>query len=194
MTPDRGSKPKTNLSVTGELNMAVAAALIDQLQAEEAKNSPSLLRMACPSGDPHSGFMLYDYIRQCVSDLTIHVGGPTGVAGVIVLMATRPRDRFMAPHTVLHLEPLRAQLGNGNTISTFCPRPDAEELRKIELSHGGGTDLGVLFRQAAQVVDVIVEGSKLPREKTESAMTEGKWFVADECVQYGLVGGLLTPS
>ena len=160
--------------LSGEINRKSGQQIIEQLLllAAEEPGKPINLYINSPGGDADVGFAMFDVIRYVQAPVRVIVTGLAASAGVIVLLAAPRERRLSMPNArfLIH-QPSTGVHGDVSDIQI-----EASEILKCR----------------AKINKLIAEETNQKPEKVEADTKRNYWMGAQEAVEYGLVGRIVT--
>jgi ATP-dependent Clp protease protease subunit len=159
--------------ISGEINKVLAEKTIRQLLLMEDINSdPVRIFIDSPGGDADAGYAIFDMIRFIKPDVwTIGMGLVASAAAIIQLASPRER-RVGLPnsHYLIH-QPLSGIRGVATDIEIH-----AKELEKLR----------------ERINRLISYETGKPYDQVEKDTDRDFWMSADEAINYGLIGKVVT--
>jgi ATP-dependent Clp protease protease subunit len=124
-----------------------------------------------PGGVADDGFAIYDLLRFVKAPVTTIVTGLAASAATIVMVGAPPDRRFILPHSRVMLHQPRVGV------------------------RGTAADIAISAREILRVRkkanELFARETKQPLERLEKDMHRDYWMTAEECVEYGLVTGIV---
>jgi ATP-dependent Clp protease protease subunit len=165
---------RRTLILSGEIDGQVAQSMISQLLllAEKDPKKPIKMFINSPGGDVDGGFAIFDMVRFIPAPVRMISNGLTASAAVIVYVAS-PRDlRFTLPNArfLIH-QPSMGVRGDTSDIQI-----EASEILKVRTK---GNQL-------------IAEETGQDVKKIEADTRRNYWMNAQEALEYGLVGKIIS--
>lgn len=161
--------------LTGEINDKAARAVCAQLLAYSAvSDKPILLVLSSPGGHVESGDMIHDMIKFVRAPVKILGTGWCASAGALIFAAGKKENRFCLPNTrfLLH-QPAGGVRGQASDIQI-----EAEEIIKMQ----------------ERVNRMIAKETGQTYEKVVKDTQRNFWMGAEQAVEYGLVGKIITDA
>lgn len=159
--------------ITGEVNHQMAKDAVQQLHLlAHISNDPIIVFISSPGGHVESGDMLFDAIRF-IEPRVITVGsGWVASAGSLIYVAAEREDRYSLPNTrfLLH-QPSGGFQGRAADVEIY-----AREILWMK------ERLNKIFSAA----------TGQPLEKIRNDTERDFWLSAEEAIEYGLVGKIVT--
>jgi len=181
-----GSKPEAQSSqlekalfdsrtilLTGEINDKIARSVSAQLLAYSAvSEKPILLVLSSPGGHVESGDMIHDMIKFVRAPVKILGTGWCASAGALIYSAGKKENRFALPNTRFLLHEPRGGVGG---------QASDVEIQAREI---------IKMRERLNKIFVEATGQTLERIKKDT--DRDYWMSAQEALDYGLVGKIVT--
>ena len=165
---------RRTIMLSGEINKEKAQSVMAQLilLAEEDAEKPVKLFVNSPGGDVDAGFAMFDVIRFIAPPVNIICAGLAASAAVVVLLASAKERRFSLPNArfLIH-QPSTGVRGDASDIQI-----EASEILKI--------------REKSN--KLISDETGQPVERIEKDIRRNYWMGAEEALEYGLVGRILS--
>lgn len=162
------------LLLAGDINRNSAQLIVSELilLAEEDADKPVKMLINSPGGDVDAGFAIFDVVRFIPPPVNMIAAGLTASAAVVVLLASSRERRFSMPNArfLIH-QPSTGVRGDVSDIQI-----EASEIMKI--------------REKSN--QLIAEETGQDVSKVEVDTKRNYWMSAQEAVDYGLVGRILT--
>jgi len=157
-------------AVSQEL-MAKVLALLTFMEADDTEK-PITVIINTPGGEAYSGLGLYDALRFARSPIRAIVNGLCASAGILVLLAAEPENRFSLPNSrfMIH-QPSGGARGSSSDIQI-----EAIEIKKLR---------SVYF-------DIIGKSCGKEGVKVQGDADRNLWFGSEEAVEYGLISKVVT--
>jgi ATP-dependent Clp protease, protease subunit len=158
--------------VFGEVDMKMAERVTAQLLAYAESEGDIRVIVNSPGGHVESGDTIHDMIRFVGNRVKIIGTGWVASAGAHIYLGARRENRFCLPYTrfLLH-QPLGGVRGQASDITI-----EAEEIIKM---------------RARLIKEIAVETGQ-PYEKVVTDTERNFWMGAEEAVNYGLVGKVVS--
>jgi ATP-dependent Clp protease protease subunit len=163
------------LSLFGEVNQSVARRLSEQLLAlSYESDDPITLYICSPGGHVESGDSIYDMIRY-IKPVVRAVGtGWVGSIATHIYLAPEREHRFCLPNTRFLIH--QPAGGMGGTAADV-------EIHAREI-----------LKTRERINKVIAERTGQPLERVERDTDRDYWMSAEESVEYGLVGRIISSA
>ena len=161
--------------VTGEINDKVARGTTERLLAMAGESDdPITVMISSPGGHVESGDMIHDMIKYVKPRVRTLGTGWVASAGALIFVAAEKEDRFCLPNTRFLLHEPRGGVGGSATEIDIQAR---EVLR---------------MRERLNKIFAATTGQAL--EKIESDTHRDFWMSAEEAVNYGVVGKIISSA
>ncbi len=159
--------------LTGGIDDKQARRICERLLALAAENqSPILLVLSSPGGHVESGDMIHDMVKFVPADVKILGTGWVASAGALIYCAAKPENRFCMPNTRFLLHEPRGGVG------------------------GQASDVEIQAREIIKMRErlnrIFAEATGQTLEKIKKDTDRDYWMSAQEAVDYGLVGKIVT--
>ena len=162
--------------LAGEINRELAQSVISKLLllSEEAPDEPVKVFINSPGGDADAGFAIYDVVRFVSSPVQMITAGLAASAAVIVLLASPKKQRFSLPNArfLIH-QPSTGVHGDASDIEI-----EASEILKCR----------------EKINSLIAQETGQTVEKVDADTRRNFWMGAEEALEYGLVGKVVTDA
>lgn len=162
--------------LAGEINRELAQSVISKLLllSEEAPDEPVKVFINSPGGDADAGFAMYDVVRFVSSPVQMITAGLAASAAVIVLLASPKKQRFSLPNArfLIH-QPSTGVHGDASDIEI-----EASEILKCR----------------EKINSLIAQETGQTVEKVDADTRRNFWMGAEEALEYGLVGKVVTDA
>jgi ATP-dependent Clp protease, protease subunit len=161
------------LIISGEVNQKLAANVIGQLLAMDSVSSePITIYINSQGGHVESGDTIHDMVRYVNSEVRMVGTGWVASAGALIYVAVPRERRFSLPHTryLLH-QPAGGMRGTAADIEI--------EAREI-------------LNMRERLNRVFAEATGQPLQQIMDDTRRNFWLSAENAVQYGLVGRIIT--
>lgn len=159
--------------LTGEINDKVARSVCAQLLAYDAiSNKPILLVLSSPGGHVESGDMIHDMIKFVKSPVKILGTGWCASAGALIFAAGKKENRFALPNTRFLLHEPRGGVGG---------QASDVEIQAREI-----------IRMRERLNNIFAKATGQPIDRIKNDTNRDHWMSAEEAVEYGLVGKIVT--
>ena len=165
---------KRTLILAGEVTRESVHTIMAQLiyLAEDAPDKPIKLFINSPGGDVDAGFAVFDVVRFISSPVNMICTGLTASAAVVLLLASPKERRFALPNArILIHQPSTGVRGDASDIQI-----EASEILKIREKSNR----------------LIADETGQDMKKVETDTRRNYWMSAQEAMDYGLVGRILT--
>jgi ATP-dependent Clp protease protease subunit len=161
--------------LTGEINDKQARSVCAQLLAYSAvSDKPILLVLSSPGGHVESGDMIHDMIRFVRAPVKILGTGWVASAGALIYSAGLRENRFALPNTRFLLHEPRGGVGG---------QASDVEIQAREI---------IRMRERLNAIFAAATGQ--PIERIRKDTDRDYWMQAQEALDYGLVGRIVTSS
>jgi ATP-dependent Clp protease protease subunit len=180
---ERNEKPKKNLmerlletrtiTIFGEINMKVAREVTEKLMLLASDSDEDIkIFINSPGGHVESGDTIFDMIRFVKPTVKVVGTGWVASAGALIYAAAERENRYSLPNTrfLLH-QPMGGVRGQAQDIAI-----EAEEIIKMR------ERLNRFFS----------EQTGQPLEKVSKDTDRNFWMGAQQAIDYGLVGKIIT--
>lgn len=170
---DRTLFERRTLTLFGEIDTDVAQRTTEKLLAlAYASDDPITLYLGSPGGHVESGDTIFDMIRFIRPEVRIVGTGWVGSAATHIYLSVDRAQRFCLPNTRFLIH--QPAGGMGGTASDV-------EIHAREI-----------LKTRARINRVIAEQTGQPLERIEKDTDRDYWMSAEESVEYGLVGRIIT--
>jgi len=164
---------RRTLTLFGEIDMDVAQRTAEKLLAlAYASDEPITLFIGSPGGHVESGDTIFDMIRFIKPTVRVVGTGWVGSIATHIYLAPDREQRFCLPNTRFLIH--QPAGGMGGTASDV-------EIHAREI-----------LKTRARINGVIAEQTGQPIERVEKDTERDYWMTAEEAVEYGLVGRIIT--
>lgn len=176
-------KPKKNMmerlletrtiTIFGEINMKVAREVTEKLMLLAADSDEDIkIFINSPGGHVESGDTIFDMIRFVKPRVKVIGTGWVASAGALIYAAAEREDRYSLPNTrfLLH-QPMGGVRGQAQDIAI-----EAEEIIKMR----------------ERLNRIFSEQTGQPLEKVSKDTDRNFWMGAQQAIDYGLVGKIIT--
>ncbi|HEX8276896.1 MAG TPA: ATP-dependent Clp protease proteolytic subunit [Longimicrobiaceae bacterium] len=161
------------LVISGEINQALASHVIAQLLALAAESDkPVTLFINSQGGHVESGDTIHDVIRFIKPRVRMVGTGWVASAGALIFVSVPREDRFCLPNTRFLLH--QPAGGSGGTAADIDI--EAREILKMR----------------DRINRIFSEATGQPKERIEKDTHRNFWLGADEALEYGLVGRIVS--
>ena len=165
---------KRTLMVTGDINRRLAQTIMSELVllAEKDADKPIKMFINSPGGDVDAGFAMFDVVRFIPTPVHMICAGLTASAAVVVLLASSREQRLSLPNArfLIH-QPSTGVRGDASDIQI-----EATEISKI----------------SEKTNRLFAEETGQDVKKVEADTKRNYWMSAEEALDYGLIGRILT--
>jgi ATP-dependent Clp protease protease subunit len=159
--------------LTGEINDKQARSVCAQLLAYSAvSDKPILLVLSSPGGHVESGDMIHDMIKFVRAPVKILGTGWCASAGALIYAAGKKENRFCLPNTRFLLHEPRGGVGG---------QASDVEIQAREI---------IKMRERLNNIFSAATGQSVERIKKDT--DRDHWMGAEQAVEYGLVGKIVT--
>lgn len=159
--------------ITGEITQRLAATVTGQLLALAADSTaPINLFINSPGGHVESGDNIHDIVRFLTPKVRMIGTGWVASAGALIFVAVPKEDRYCLPNTrfLLH-QPAGGAGGSASDV--------AIEAREI-------------IRMRDRLNRIFARQTGQPLERIEEDTHRNFWLTAEEAINYGIVGRVIT--
>jgi ATP-dependent Clp protease protease subunit len=164
---------RRTLTLFGEIDMEVAQRTAEKLLAlAYASDEPITLFIGSPGGHVESGDTIFDMIRFIKPTVRVVGTGWVGSIATHIYLAPDREQRFCLPNTRFLIH--QPAGGMGGTASDV-------EIHAREI-----------LKTRARINGVIAEQTGQPIERVEKDTDRDYWMSAEEALDYGLVGKIIT--
>jgi len=164
---------RRTLTLFGEIDMDVAQRTAEKLLAlAYASDEPITLFIGSPGGHVESGDTIFDMIRFIKPTVRVVGTGWVGSIATHIYLAPDRAQRFCLPNTRFLIH--QPAGGMGGTASDV-------EIHAREI-----------LKTRARINGVIAEQTGQPIERVEKDTDRDYWMSAEEALDYGLVGKIIT--
>jgi ATP-dependent Clp protease protease subunit len=164
---------RRTLTLFGEIDMDVAQRTAEKLLAlAYASDEPITLFIGSPGGHVESGDTIFDMIRFIKPTVRVVGTGWVGSIATHIYLAPDREQRFCLPNTRFLIH--QPAGGMGGTASDV-------EIHAREI-----------LQTRARINGVIAEQTGQPIERVEKDTDRDYWMSAEEALDYGLVGKIIT--
>ncbi|WP_084398337.1 ATP-dependent Clp protease proteolytic subunit [Henriciella aquimarina] len=159
--------------LTGGIDDKQARRVCERLLALGSKSDkPILLVVSSPGGHVESGDMIHDMIKFVEAPVMVLGSGWVASAGALIYAAAKKEHRFSLPNTRFLLHEPRGGFG------------------------GQASDIDIQVREIVRMRErlnmIFAEATGQPLEKIKEDTDRDYWMSAEEAVEYGLVGKIVT--
>lgn len=164
---------RRTLTLFGEIDMDVAQRTAEKLLAlAYASDDPITLYIGSPGGHVESGDTIFDMIRFIKPEVRVVGTGWVGSIATHIYLSVDRAQRFCLPNTRFLIH--QPAGGMGGTASDV-------EIHAREI-----------LKTRARINRIIAEQTGQPLERVEKDTDRDYWMTAEESVDYGLVGKIVT--
>ncbi|MGA0839060.1 MAG: ATP-dependent Clp protease proteolytic subunit [Pseudomonadales bacterium] len=164
---------RRTLTLFGEIDMDVAQRTAEKLLAlAYASDDPITLYIGSPGGHVESGDTIFDMIRFIKPTVRVVGTGWVGSIATHIFLAPDRTQRFCLPNTRFLIH--QPAGGMGGTASDV-------EIHAREI-----------LKTRARINRIIAEQTGQPIERVEKDTDRDYWMTAEEALDYGLVGKIIT--
>jgi len=164
---------RRTLTLFGEIDMDVAQRTAEKLLGlAYASDDPITLYIGSPGGHVESGDTIFDMIRFIRPEVRVVGTGWVGSIATHIYLAVDRSQRFCLPNTRFLIH--QPAGGMGGTASDV-------EIHAREI-----------LKTRARINRIIAEQTGQPLERVEKDTDRDYWMTAEESVDYGLVGRIIT--
>jgi ATP-dependent Clp protease, protease subunit len=159
--------------LTGGIDDKQARAVSERLLALSAESvEPILLIISSPGGHVESGDMIHDMIKFVPAPVNVLGTGWVASAGALIYSAAEKERRFALPNTRFLLHEPRGGVGG---------QASDVEIQAREI-----------IRMRARLNQIFANATGQPLERIKSDTDRDYWMSAEEALDYGLVGKIVT--
>jgi ATP-dependent Clp protease, protease subunit len=159
--------------LTGGIDDKLARRVCERLLALSAENTqPILLVLSSPGGHVESGDMIHDIIKFVPAPVKILGTGWVASAGALIYSAAQKENRYCLPNTRFLLHEPRGGVGG---------QASDVEIQAREI---------IKMRERLNRIYAAATGQSLEQIKKDT--DRDYWMTAEEAVNYGLVGKIVT--
>ena len=159
--------------ISGEVNQELAEKVTTQLLLlQEQDDRPIKIFLNSQGGHVEAGDTIHDMIRFIKPKVQIIGTGWVASAGITIYLAANREDRYSLPNTryMIH-QPMGGANGQATDIKI-----EAEQIVKVR----------------SRINKLISEATGQSLAKVENDTQRNYWMSADEAVEYGIVGKVIT--
>lgn len=159
--------------LTGGIDDKQARRVCERLLALGSDNDkPILLVISSPGGHVESGDMIHDMIKFVEAPVMVLGSGWVASAGALIYAAAKKENRFSLPNTRFLLHEPRGGFG------------------------GQASDIDIQVREIVRMRErlnkIFAEATGQSLDKIKADTDRDYWMSAEEAVEYGLVGKIVT--
>ncbi|BEG58202.1 ATP-dependent Clp protease proteolytic subunit ClpP [Helicobacter sp. NHP21005] len=162
--------------LSGEINDAVAAAIVAQLLFLEAEDPEKDINLYInsPGGSVTSGLSIYDTMNYIHPDICTICVGQAASMGAFLLSCGTKGKRFSLPHSRIMIhQPLGGTQGQASNIAIYTKE---------------------ILRLKTELNQIMADNTGQPLEKIEQDSDRDFFMSAEDAKEYGLVDAVLTKS
>ncbi|CRF46042.1 ATP-dependent Clp endopeptidase proteolytic subunit ClpP [Helicobacter heilmannii] len=162
--------------LSGEINDAVAAAIVAQLLFLEAEDPEKDINLYInsPGGSVTSGLSIYDTMNYIHPDICTICVGQAASMGAFLLSCGTKGKRFSLPHSRIMIhQPIGGTQGQASTLAIYTKE---------------------ILRLKAELNQIMATNTGQPLEKIEQDSDRDFFMGAKEAKDYGLIDAVLTKS
>jgi ATP-dependent Clp protease, protease subunit len=159
--------------LTGGITDRLAQRVVERLLALSLESTdPILLVISSPGGHVESGDLIHDMIKFVPAPVKVLGSGWVASAGALIYSAAKKENRYALPNTRFLLHEPRGGVGGQATDIEI----QAKEIKKMR----------------ERLNRIFAEATGQPIEKVREDTDRDFWMSAEEAVDYGLVGKIVT--
>ena len=162
-----------SISIFGGINEKLAKSVAQQLLAlSEDNDDPITIYISSPGGHVESGDVIYDMIKFIRPTVRVVGTGWVASAATNIYLAAKRENRYSLPNTryLVH------QPSGGS-------RGDATDI-KIQMEE--------ILKTKQRINDIIARETGQPIERVEQDTDRDYWMSAEEAIEYGIVGAIIS--
>ncbi|BDQ28118.1 ATP-dependent Clp protease proteolytic subunit [Helicobacter heilmannii] len=162
--------------LSGEINDAVAAAIVAQLLFLEAEDPEKDINLYInsPGGSVTSGLSIYDTMNYIHPDICTICVGQAASMGAFLLSCGTKGKRFSLPHSRIMIhQPIGGTQGQASTLAIYTKE---------------------ILRLKAELNQIMATNTGQPLEKIEQDSDRDFFMGAKEAKDYGLIDAVLNKS
>ncbi|BCZ19974.1 ATP-dependent Clp protease proteolytic subunit ClpP [Helicobacter sp. NHP19-012] len=162
--------------LSGEINDAVAAAIVAQLLFLEAEDPEKDINLYInsPGGSVTSGLSIYDTMNYIHPDICTICVGQAASMGAFLLSCGTKGKRFSLPHSRIMIhQPIGGTQGQATNIAIYTKE---------------------ILRLKSELNQIIAANTGQPLEKIEQDSDRDFFMSAEDAKDYGLIDAVLTKS
>ena len=162
-----------SISIFGGINEKLAKSVAQQLLAlSEDNDDPITIYISSPGGHVESGDVIYDMIKFIRPTVRVVGTGWVASAATNIYLAARKENRYSLPNTryLVH------QPSGGS-------RGDATDI-KIQMEE--------ILKTKQRINQIIANETGQPIERVEQDTDRDYWMSAEEAIEYGIVGTIIS--
>lgn len=159
--------------LTGGIDDKQARRVCERLLALSSDNhDPILLVLSSPGGHVESGDMIHDMVKFVPAPVKILGTGWCASAGALIYASAKRENRFCLPNTRFLLHEPRGGVGG---------QASDVEIQAREI-----------IKMRERLNNIFAEATGQPLEQIQKDTNRDYWMTAQEAVDYGLVGKIVT--
>ncbi|BCZ18297.1 ATP-dependent Clp protease proteolytic subunit ClpP [Helicobacter sp. NHP19-003] len=162
--------------LSGEINDAVAAAIVAQLLFLEAEDPEKDINLYInsPGGSVTSGLSIYDTMNYIHPDICTICVGQAASMGAFLLSCGTKGKRFSLPHSRIMIhQPIGGTQGQATNIAIYTKE---------------------ILRLKSELNQIMADNTGQPLEKIEQDSDRDFFMSAEDAKDYGLIDAVLTKS
>jgi len=162
-----------SISIFGGINEKLAKSVAQQLLAlSEDNDDPITIYVSSPGGHVESGDVIYDMIKFIRPTVRVVGTGWVASAATNIYLAAKKENRYSLPNTryLVH------QPSGGS-------RGDATDI-KIQMEE--------ILKTKQRINQIIANETGQPIERVEQDTDRDYWMSAEEAIEYGIVGAIIS--
>jgi len=162
-----------SISIFGGINEKLAKSVAQQLLAlSEDNDDPITIYISSPGGHVESGDVIYDMIKFIRPAVRVVGTGWVASAATNIYLAAKKENRYSLPNTryLVH------QPSGGS-------RGDATDI-KIQMEE--------ILKTKQRINQIIANETGQPIERVEQDTDRDYWMSAEEAIEYGIVGAIIS--
>ena len=162
-----------SISIFGGINEKLAKSVAQQLLAlSEDNDDPITIYISSPGGHVESGDVIYDMIKFIRPTVRVVGTGWVASAATNIYLAAKKENRYSLPNTryLVH------QPSGGS-------RGDATDI-KIQMEE--------ILKTKQRINQIIANETGQPIERVEQDTDRDYWMSAEEAIEYGIVGSIIS--
>ena len=162
-----------SISIFGGINEKLAKSVAQQLLAlSEDNDDPITIYISSPGGHVESGDVIYDMIKFIRPTVRVVGTGWVASAATNIYLAAQKENRYSLPNTryLVH------QPSGGS-------RGDATDI-KIQMEE--------ILKTKQRINQIIANETGQPIERVEQDTDRDYWMSAEEAIEYGIVGAIIS--
>jgi len=162
-----------SISIFGGINEKLAKSVAQQLLAlSEDNDDPITIYISSPGGHVESGDVIYDMVKFIRPTVRVVGTGWVASAATNIYLAAKKENRYSLPNTryLVH------QPSGGS-------RGDATDI-KIQMEE--------ILKTKQRINQIIANETGQPIERVEQDTDRDYWMSAEEAIEYGIVGAIIS--